>query len=291
MKVEILNPHGYCQGVKRAISIALDAANNKDLPKPIYVLGNLIHNKIVSASLEKKGIITINENGRSRLQMLDDIKEGTVIFSAHGVSNKVREKAKEKKLNIIDASCGKVLLIHKKILEYLEKGYEIFYIGKKNHPECEAILEENKNIHLITCKNDIDSTNIHNNLIYVTNQTTLSNIETKEIYDYIKLKYPQAFLDNNICNATTQRQNAILNSKGFDACIVVGDVISSNSKRLCEIAEYKGMKSYLIENSSEISSEILKYDNILLTSGASTPENVLEDVYKSILALKNQKDV
>ncbi|MCR5786641.1 MAG: 4-hydroxy-3-methylbut-2-enyl diphosphate reductase [Acholeplasmatales bacterium] len=283
MKVEILNPHGYCAGVKRAIQIALDASNNTLTKRPIYLLGNLIHNKQVTSALTSKGIITIEEKNRTRLQMLDDIESGTVIFSAHGISNKVREKAKSKGLNIIDASCGKVLIIHKKVLEYLEKGYEIIYIGKAHHPECEAILEESDHIHLITKKSDINLLNINCEKIYVTNQTTLSSLETKEIYDTIQAKYPKAYLDNNICNATTLRQNAILNAKGFDLCIVVGDVMSSNSKRLCEIANSNNMASLLVETSKDLTDDIKKYNNILLTSGASTPEEVLNDVYNHLI--------
>jgi len=284
-EIEVINPHGYCAGVNRAIKIALDIVNKEDTLKPIYLLGNLIHNKIVTKKLSDLGIITILPNGRTRYEMLDDIESGTVIFSAHGISNRVREKAKNKGLNIIDASCGKVLVIHKRVLDYVNKNYDILYIGKKGHPECEAILEESNKIHLITSIEDVINSNIKSDKIYVTNQTTLSRIDTKHIYDEIEKKYPNAILDNNICNATTVRQEALMNQKGKDLCIIVGDKLSSNSNSLKKISEdYSHVKSILVESSNDLNlEELKKYHNISITSGASTPEDVFEAIIKKLL--------
>ncbi len=280
--ITIINPHGYCAGVSHALKVALNTIDSTT-NRPIYLLGNLIHNKIVTKSLEDKGIITIDVKGKSRLELLDYIESGTVIFSAHGVSDKVREKALNKGLTIVDASCGKVLLIHKRVKEYLNKGYTVFYIGKKGHPEAESILEENSSIKLIETINDIDNQSNSEN-IYVTNQTTLSTVDTIDIYNKIKEIYPNAVLDNNICNATSVRQEALYNLKDNDLCIVVGDMLSSNSKSLVKIAKTKSnIDSILIESENDITKDLIdKYKNIAVTSSASCPEDVFNKVIEKI---------
>ena len=276
--LELINPHGYCGGVSHALNVVYNTINNPNTVKPIYLLGNLIHNKIVTNKLSQLGVTTIDIKNKTRLELLDYIDSGTVIFSAHGVSNKVREKATNKGLNIVDASCGKVLLIHKKVLEYINKGYYVLYIGKPNHPEAEAILEESNNIKLITSINDLN-TKIDNKLIYVTNQTTLSLLEITNIYNKIKELYPNALIDNNICNATTLRQKALFNLN-TDLVIVVGDKLSSNSNSLVNIARRNNIDSILVENISDIDANFIKkYKHISFTSGASTPE----DIYLSIV--------
>ena len=202
-KLTIIEQHGYCFGVKRALNIVYETIDNKDIKRPIYLLGNLIHNKIVTNKLTELGVITIDKPLKTRLELLDEIDCGTVIFSAHGVSRAVYKKANDKGLNIVDASCKMVKLIHTKVINYTNNGYQIIYIGKKNHPECEAILQEGKNIYLVSNKTDLDNLNILNDKIYVTNQTTLSSLETKELYDLIQKKYPNAIIDNKICNEKT----------------------------------------------------------------------------------------
>lgn len=280
--ITIINPHGYCAGVSHALKVALNALESTT-NRPIYLLGNLIHNKIVTKSLEDKGIITIDVKGASRLELLDYIESGTVIFSAHGVSDKAREKALNKGLTIVDASCGKVLLIHKRVKDYLNKGYTVFYIGKKGHPEAESILEENSSIKLIEKIEDIDEKS-NSDKIYVTNQTTLSTVDTIDIYNKIKEIYPNAILDNNICNATSVRQEALYNLKENDLCIVVGDTLSSNSKSLVKIAKTKSnIPSILIESEDDITKDLIdKYNNIAVTSSASCPEDVFNKVIEKI---------
>ena len=284
--IKVINPHGFCGGVSHALKVAKEAIEKPNTKKPIYLLGNLIHNKIVTKSLSDSGVTTIDIKGKSRLELLDYIDSGTVIFSAHGVSDSVREKALNKGLNIIDASCGKVLLIHKKVKNYIKEGYQILYIGKKGHPEAESILEEDSRIKLIEKVDDFP-TNLSSEKIYVTNQTTLSIIETKDIYDKIFSIYPKAILDNNICNATTERQLALTNLEGIDLCIVVGDKLSSNSRSLVEIARTKSnVDSCLVENKDDITSELLsKYNHIAITSSASCPEEVFLEVIKKVKEL------
>ncbi len=281
--IKIITPHGFCGGVSHALKVTREAIDNPDTLKPIYLLGNLIHNKVVTESLTNSGVKTIDIKGKTRFELLDYIDSGTVIFSAHGVSNRVREKAKLKSLNVIDASCGKVLLIHKRVKEYISEGYQILYIGHKGHPEAEGILEEDSSIKLIEHINDIP-TNLDKCQIYVTNQTTLSIIETKEIYERIKEIYPNAILDNNICNATTLRQSALTNLEGIDLCIVVGDKLSSNSRSLVEIAKIKSnVDSILVETKEDISAEMFsKYNHIAITSSASCPEETFNKVIEKV---------
>lgn len=281
--IEIITPHGFCGGVSHALKVAKEAIENPNTMKPIYLLGNLIHNKIVTESLTKSGVITVDIKGKSRYELLDYIESGTVIFSAHGVSDKVRVKALNKGLNIIDASCGKVLLIHKRVKEYIKQGYQVLYIGKLGHPEARSILEEDPSIKLIQNISDIP-VNLSNELIYVTNQTTLSIIETKDIYDKIKDLYPYALLDNNICHATTERQLAVSNLKGIDLCIVVGDKLSSNSRSLVETAQNKSnVEALLIENKDDITAELLiNHNHIAITSSASCPEEVFLEVIEKV---------
>ncbi len=281
MKVIILNPHGYCGGVKKAIDKVISSLNNPSIPRPIYLLGNVIHNKYITKKLEDLGAITINQNNRTRLEMLDDISAGTVIFSAHGVSDKVREKAKEKKLNIIDATCPNVLYIQNKIKDYLKNGYEVLYIGTMKHPECEAVLELDSRINLYN--NDFDLRKLTEKKVYVTNQTTLSMLEIKNIYNHITNVLPNAIIDNKICNATTLRQEALINNKA-ELTIVVGDKLSSNSKKLCEISESLGhTKAILIESAHDLKNiDFKNVQTINLTSAASTPEELLVSVYEAL---------
>ena len=183
MKINKIEPQGYCNGVKRALDIIDEAMNNTSIKRPIYLLGSIIHNKNVVNSFINKGAILIEDKNKTRLELLDEINEGSVVFSAHGVCPEVYEKAKSKNLNIIDATCGYVKIVHQKINDYLNKGYDIIYIGTKNHPECEGVLGISKKIHFISNIDDISNLNINNDFIYCTNQTTLSKYDISTSYD------------------------------------------------------------------------------------------------------------
>lgn len=280
MIINKVEPQGFCNGVKYALRLVQKAINDPEVEKPIYLLGNLIHNHFVMDDLKKQGVKII-DNNKTRLEMLDDIDEGTVVFSAHGVSPKVYEKAKSKGLNIIDATCPNVLIIHNRIKTYLEQDYLIIYIGSKKHPECEGVLDISDNINLITSILDIDNLEIKNQNIYITNQTTLSKFELQAIYDKLQLKYPNAIIDNKICNATTLRQEAVMNIKDSKLCIVVGDKTSSNSNKLVSVASTKGLESILIDDYNDLTKlDLSNFDSISITSGASTPSFVVDEVIK-----------
>ena len=279
MKINKITPQGYCNGVRNAYNTVINILNDPKTKKPVTLLGDLIHNEFVMNELKSLGAIIINDKNLSRLEMLDKVNEGTVVFSAHGVSKDVYIKAQKKNLNIIDTTCPYVSVIHNKIEEFTNKDYEIIYLGTKNHPECEGILGSNKHINLVTNLEDINMLDINNDRIYVTNQTTLSLFDLKEMYDAILKKYPNALIDNKICNATTLRQQAVINQEPVDLCIVVGDKKSSNTNKLAYSAQISGINTILIESVNElINYDFSNINSVSVTSGASVPSYLVDDV-------------
>ena len=277
MIVNKLEPQGYCKGVTRAIDMAFDAANKYE--KPIYMLGRIIHNAHVINKFKDLDIIVLEDKTKTKLELLDTINKGTIIFSAHGVSPLVYEKAKSKGLNIVDATCPMVLLVHNKIKDYLEKGYSIIYLGTKGHPECEGVLGISDSIIPVWSMEDIIKLPNLNDKVYITNQTTLATDETKEAFDLLKKKYPKAIIDDKICLATTVRQQAVFNQPKADLCIVVGDKLSSNTKKLCEVSLRTNTKTILIDSLESLDKDILNgVKTINITSGASTPDYVTDEV-------------
>lgn len=280
MNVLKITPRGYCHGVVDAITIAQNAALDKSLPRPIYILGMIVHNQHVVDAFEEHGIITLD--GDSRLNILEKIETGTVIMTAHGVSPEVKRKAHEKGLVIIDATCPDVTRTHVLIEEKTDEGYDVIYIGKKGHPEPEgAIGVAPDQVHLIANEADIDTLNITSEKIVVTNQTTMSQWDIQYLIERVKEKYPHAEVYNEICNATQTRQEAVAEqAKYSDLVIVVGDPRSNNSNRLAQIAEEHGqVPAYRIGSLSELKTEWLKGKKTVgVTSGASTPTQLTKEV-------------
>ncbi|MCR4897759.1 MAG: 4-hydroxy-3-methylbut-2-enyl diphosphate reductase [Acholeplasmatales bacterium] len=278
MIINKIEPQGFCGGVKNAIDIAKKAIKDENNIKPIYLLGSLIHNEHVMRSLEDLGLILIDDKNKTRLELLDEIKSGSVIFSAHGVSDKVYLKAKEKNLNIIDATCPFVKIVHNNIKKYLNLGYDIIYIGTKGHPECEGVLGISDKINLITNKQDALNYQNDKDNIYLSTQTTLSIYEIDEIINILKNKIKNIIIDNKICNATTVRQEAIYNAKKTDLFIIVGDQKSSNTKKLYNIAKEK-FNAIMINDKNDLDINLLKNINeISITSGASTPSYLVDEI-------------
>ena len=280
MKVIKASPQGYCNGVKCAIDIAKNAACNAKLKKPIYILGMLIHNKRVTSALKNHGIITIN-NGKTRLEMLDEIENGTVIITAHGASDTVYAKAKKKGLMVVDATCPIVKRIHNNVKTYLEKGYKIIYIGNKNHPEAKGVLGLNKDI---ICVQKLDDLNLLDKkaTYYVTNQTTLSIFDIEVFYEKIKTEFKNYIIDNKICLATTKRQKALLELKA-PLLVVVGDKSSSNTAKLEKIGleSLNYQRVIKVEDLNDLNGIDLKeYDEAVVTSGASTPYVITNEIVK-----------
>lgn len=280
IKITKIEPQGYCNGVKRALDIVYKAINDPTTIKPIYLLGNIIHNKHVVNKIVDLGVIVLDDKNKSRLELLDQINNGSIIFSAHGVSPLVYEKALKKGLNIIDATCGHVLIVHKKITNYLNDGYDCIYVGTKNHPECEGVLGISDKIHFISNIEDIDNLVINNDKIYTTNQTTLSMYDLSDIYTKLKSKYLNIIIDDKICNATTVRQEAMANQDYVDLCIVVGDPLSSNTKKLAKVSlEKANIKTILCEDLRTLDKTLLdNISSVSISSGASTPDYIVDEI-------------
>ncbi|MGB4626991.1 MAG: 4-hydroxy-3-methylbut-2-enyl diphosphate reductase, partial [Erysipelotrichaceae bacterium] len=173
MEVVKVIPSGYCKGVINAINKVKQAI--KDYPdKQIYILGMLVHNRYVVGGFQLNNVITLSDKNKSKEQLLDDIDDGVVVFTAHGIDPKIKQKAIDKGLIVVDATCSDVTKNANLCLEHLKNGYDVAYIGKENHPESDAVLALNEKIHLITNINDVNNTDITNNKILITNQTTMS---------------------------------------------------------------------------------------------------------------------
>ncbi len=281
MEIVKVVPRGYCKGVIRAIQIAKKA--RLDYPnEEIYILGMLVHNQYVINALELLNIKSVENSKLDRLSLLQEVPDHCVlIFTAHGISDQVKVAAEKKGCKCIDASCQDVLKTQDIVKEKIKEGYQILYIGKKNHPEAEAVLAISPKIHLITKEEDIKQLN-YLDKVFVTNQTTMSIFDVSKLFDTIKTIFPHALICDEICNATRIRQQAIsdLKDQNIDVLYVVGDKKSNNSNRLAQIAkEINIEKVYLIDDVNDVNIDDLKgCTKIAVTSGASTPTYLTNQV-------------
>ena len=283
MEIVSVIPRGYCQGVVRAIRIAASTA--KEYPdQKIYMLGMIVHNAYVVEACKKIGIRFIEDPGKTRLELLDEIDEGVVIFTAHGVSDAVRKKAEEKNLIVVDATCPDVIKTHDLAKEHAAIGH-VLYIGKKNHPEAEGTTGLSERIHLISTKEDLQELPDYENVL-ITTQTTLSLLDTQDLLSACLEKYPDAKVMQEICNATRIRQEAVMKLKDTDLLIVVGDPRSNNSRQLAETGKRVGIKEcMLIENVNELTESAVKdKKRIAVTSGSSTPNELTAQVISFLKA-------
>ena len=282
MEIIKITPRGYCYGVVDAMVIARNASLDKSLPRPIYILGMIVHNKHVTDAFESDGIITLD--GPNRLKILEQIDEGTVIFTAHGVSPEVKRRAKEKGLVCIDATCPDVDNTHQLIRDVKSNGYHVIYIGKKGHPEPEGAVGVAPDIvHLVQTLEDIDALpeELMNQKLIVTNQTTMSQWDVKHLIDELKVKYPHIEVHEEICLATQVRQEAVATQADqADLLIVVGDPKSNNSNRLAQVSkEIAHTNAYRIADLSELKLEWLQdIESVAVTAGASTPTPIVKEV-------------
>jgi 4-hydroxy-3-methylbut-2-en-1-yl diphosphate reductase len=282
VKLLLSKPRGFCAGVVRAIEIVEKAL--KLWGSPIFVKHEIVHNRYVVEKLKAKGAIFIED--------LEDVPEGSrLIYSAHGVSPQVRQKAKERRLIEIDATCGLVTRVHSAVKRFAKQGYQIILIGHKNHveiigtageaPEMTTIVESVEDVNKLSFTSG-------EHLFYVT-QTTLSLDDVRDITEALINKYPQieTLPSSSICYATTNRQLALRTiTDETDVVFVVGDPQSSNSNRLREVAAKRGVDSYLINNEEEIKAEYLANAKIVgLTAGASTPEDIVQKCIGRLMEL------
>jgi 4-hydroxy-3-methylbut-2-enyl diphosphate reductase len=281
MEVVKISPRGYCYGVVDAMALAMQTAKNLNLPRPIYILGMIVHNSHVTEFFkEEEGIITLD--GENRLEILEQIERGTIILTAHGVSPEVRRRAREKGLTVVDATCPDVTKTHDLIREKVAEGYEIIYIGKRGHPEPEGAMGVAPGqVHLIEKLEEADVLELPAKRIIITNQTTMSQWDIKHIMNRLLERFPHAEIHNEICLATQVRQEAVAEqAKEVDLVIVVGDPKSNNSNRLAQVSEeIAGVKAYRIADVTELDRTWLdSVRKVAVTSGASTPTPITKEV-------------
>jgi 4-hydroxy-3-methylbut-2-enyl diphosphate reductase len=280
MEVIRIAPRGYCYGVVDAMVLARQAAQDPNLPRPIYILGMIVHNSHVTNAFEDEGIITLD--GPNRFEILKNVDKGTVIFTAHGVSPLVRQLAMDKGLTTVDATCPDVTRTHDLIRNKGEKGYQVVYIGKKGHPEPEgAVGIAPEIVHLIEKEEDVKDLELSSDKIIITNQTTMSQWDVQSVIKKVKEKYPEAEIHQEICMATQVRQEAVAEqAKEADLLIVVGDPRSNNSNRLAQVSEeIAGTPAYRIADVSEIKLEwLMDIKKVAITAGASTPTPITKEV-------------
>lgn len=291
--MEIINvvPRGFCKGVVRAIELAKQTAL-KYPDRQITVLGELVHNKYVVEALRNNRILTVEDKSKSRLQLLDEINEGVVIFSAHGVSDEVIQRAEAKGLILVNATCDDVIHTQNLIREHLQEGFDILYIGQRSHPEAQAIAAMDINrIHLITAIQDLNELTLGDSKVFVTNQTTMSQYDTHDLMSAIARKFPQADISNEICSATRLRQDAVKKLENVDCLIVVGDINSNNTTMLAKIGQEKGIRHvFRIESAEDLPIEIVKScQRVAITAGASTPYFLIKQVNDFCSALAEDR--
>ena len=279
--IHLANPRGFCAGVDRAIEMVELAL--KKWGSPIYVRHEIVHNKHVVHDLKKKGAVFVDE-------LKECPVDRPVIFSAHGVPKTVPEEAEERQMLFVDATCPLVTKVHNEIKRYYDKGYKIIMIGHRGHPETIGTMGQLPEGEVLLVENTADVEKMdpsqYPKLAYVT-QTTLSVDDTKEIAQALNKKFPS--IENpkkeDICYATTNRQEEVKRLvKHVDLMLVVGSENSSNSQRLVDVAKNSGCtKSYLIEDYKKIDwVKVKEANSIGITSGASAPDHLVEEVISSI---------
>ncbi len=286
MQVLTISPRGYCYGVVDALTMARRVAADPGVPRPIHVLGMIVHNRHVVEDLRRQGIVTLD--GGSREALLEQIACGTVIFTAHGIAPEVKAKARARGLTCFDATCPDVTRTHDVIRDRVAHGAEIIYVGKRGHPEPEgAVGQAPGHVHLVETTEDLEGLDLPGPVAVVT-QTTLSQWDTQALIDACRARYPGAEVFNEICLATQQRQQAVAQQAGAaDLVLVVGDARSNNSNRLVQVAqEIAGRPAHRIDSVEDIRPEWLRgVRTVAVTAGSSTPTQLTNQVVDYLRAL------
>lgn len=288
MEILLANPRGFCAGVDRAIIIVEQALEK--FGAPIYVRHEVVHNKFVVDELKRKGAIFVEE--------LADVPSGnTVIFSAHGVSLKVREEAESRGLRVFDATCPLVTKVHMEVARMQSKGYEVIMIGHRGHPEVEGTMGQCQGgIYLVETPEDVAQLQVQNpaKLAYVT-QTTLSIDDAARVVSALQARFPEILAprSDSICYATQNRQDAVkIMAKDCDLVIIVGSPNSSNSNRLREVAENQGIEAYMVDDASHLNPAwVSGKKRVGVSAGASAPEVLVREVIAKLQTLAESEVV
>lgn len=294
MKVVKITPRGYCYGVVDAITLVRRVASSDAYPRPIHVLGLIVHNR--HAVEELAGFGVVNLDGPNRLELLDEVREGTVIFTAHGVSPAVKEKAEGRGLTVVDATCPDVTRTHDLIRRLADEGFTIIYIGKKGHPEPEGAMGEAPGrVTLVETESDLLDLHVPQGAkVAIVTQTTLSRWDTAELIAKIREIYPDAVAHNEICLATQLRQEAaVKDAERCDAVIVVGDERSNNSNRLVQVVREIAKKpAHLVGTLEDLDTAWLAgVETVGVTAGSSTPSQLTRQVIQFLEAYTPEHEV
>jgi 4-hydroxy-3-methylbut-2-enyl diphosphate reductase len=285
-----ITPRGYCHGVVDAFRIAKRVRESTG--GPVHMLGQLVHNTHATDELQEQGIALVDPP--NRLAGLDQIDQGTVIFTAHGVSPQVKARAAEKGLTAVDATCSDVVRTHDLVRDLAAKGYDVVYVGMRGHPEPEGVEGEAPGrVHLVQDLQDVQRLDIRNPRVAITCQTTLSMWDTEAMIDAVRERFPDVEIHNEICRATQERQEAaVAAASEVDLVIVVGSPRSSNSLRLVEVVRKLGGKpAHLVDSMDDLDLGWFDgVDRVGVTSGASTPSKLTRAVMRYLEALERQAD-
>jgi 4-hydroxy-3-methylbut-2-enyl diphosphate reductase len=286
MEVHVIKPQGYCYGVVLAMKKAKQVGDSTE--GPVYGLGQMVHNRHMIEELAEHNVVTVD--GPNRVGILDKITDGTVIFTAHGVSPQVRALAARKGLRTVDATCPDVTRTHDLVTRLAADGYHIVYIGKHGHPEPEgAIGNAPDQIHLVETMAEVEALDLPPGRLAVTTQTTMSMWDTQDMVDRLRERFPDIEVHNEICSATQDRQTAAVEQAALcDVVIVVGDERSSNTNRLVDaVRERAGKPAYRVDNADDIDPNWLRgARKVGVTAGASTKTQITRAVIRRLEELE-----
>ena len=280
MNVTLAKSAGFCFGVKRAVNMVYEEIEKGN--GPIYTYGPIIHNDEVVKDFEKNGVVVVKD-----LAQLDELEKGKIIVRSHGISRDEYITMEEKGYEVIDATCPFVRKIHKLVDEHSKLGEHIVIVGNSKHPEVCGIKGwvNGEDVTIIESKDEAEEFTVNSDKkVCIVSQTTFNYNKFQELVEIIAEKEYNIIVLNTICNATEERQTEAREiAKNVDAMIVIGDKNSSNTQKLFEICNTECEKTYYIQTSKDMDYQLLKsINNVGITAGASTPNNIIEEVSKNV---------
>ena len=280
MKLTIAKSAGYCFGVKRAVNMVYQEAEEAKVP--VYTYGPIIHNEEVVRDLKQRGVHVVRE-----LKELENLPKGKIIIRSHGISRREHEAMKACGFEVLDATCPFVLKIHRLVEKYSKEGYRIVIAGNEHHPEVEGILGwvEGQPAYTVTSQEDIEKLPLkEGEKVCLVAQTTFNYNKFKELVEIIEEKRYDINVLNTICSATKERQEEAYDiAKRVDAMIVIGDMRSSNTRKLFEICRNACADTYYIQTLDDLNmNQLRSVETVGITAGASTPNKIIEEVQNNV---------
>jgi 4-hydroxy-3-methylbut-2-enyl diphosphate reductase len=294
MEVVRITPRGYCHGVVEAIRMAKNVGDERGAEEPVTMIGYLVHNEHVTRELQEHNVRLVDSADRS--EGLRRVEGGTVIFTAHGISPAVVTEARERGLNVVDATCSDVTRTHDLVRRLTGEGCHVVYIGKRGHPEPAGVMGvAPEHTTLIESMDEVDGLEVPaGTRLAVTCQTTLSMWDTQAIIDRLVDRFPDIEVHNEICRATQERQEAaVLAATDVECVVVVGSPRSSNSRRLVQVVEERaGKPAFLVDTAADLRSEwFAGIRRVGVTAGASTPTQITRAVIAALEAMPDGAEV